>query len=81
MIENSFKKKLGEELIDLINNNASVIQISRWADSVYSNHCRNLDQETNDLITKISFMQHESEFEISRTDLEIIAEKLMGGFK
>ena len=77
MTKNSFNKRIGRELIALINNNASVIQIARWADSLYSNNCRKLDSETDDLITKISFMQHGPEFEIDRGDLEIIAKRLM----
>lgn len=77
MVEKTFKNKIGKELINLINNNASIIQMSRWADGVYSNYCRNLDSETEELITKISFMQHGPEFEISKDALEIIAHKLM----
>ncbi len=76
MLENSLKKRIGKELSILIKNNASVIQISQWADSVYSNHCNQLNTETNDLITKISFMQHGPEFELSQADLESIAKKL-----
>ena len=77
MTEDSFNQRIGKELIQLINNNASVIQIAQWADNIYSNYCRNLDSETDALITKISFMQHGPEFEINRVDLEIIAKRLI----
>ena len=77
MIEGSYKKKIGNELMSLINKNASIAQISRWADLVYSNNCRILDSETDGLITKISFMQIDSQFELTVDELRAIANKLI----
>ena len=77
MSKNSLNKRIGEELLDLIKKNASTDQIAHWADGVYSNHCRELESEVDNLITKISFMQLGPEFEINRSELEVIAVRLM----
>lgn len=70
--------EIGNELLGLIRKNASVMLISRWADDIYSNYSRDLDPETDDLITRISFMQHGPEFELDKAGLGIIAKKLIG---
>lgn len=76
-MQQSLKHQLGKELLNLILTHASILQISRWADKVYSDHCRELDSEMEEFLTKISFMQHGSEFEMQKTDLENIANKFM----
>lgn len=77
MVEELLRKKIGKQLIALINKNASLLQISQWADQIYSDHCRELDTDVEDIITKISFMQHGSEFEMDKLELEKLAKKLI----
>lgn len=77
VFKNSLKQKIGKELINLLKDNASIKQISQWADIIYSNYCNELDSYTDELITKISFMQHGPEFVITRENLEKIAKNLL----
>lgn len=74
---NSLKKQIATELLKLLNDNASIIQIAQWADEIYSNYCRELDKEMDQIITRISFMQLGPEFEINRTELENIAKQIL----
>ncbi len=76
-MQQSLKYQIGKELLNLILANASILQISNWADKMYSDHCRELDPEMEDSLTIISFMQHGPEFEIQKADLENIANKFM----
>lgn len=77
MVNAYLKQKIGKELLELINSNSSITEISLWADRVYSDHCRDLDQETEELITKISFMQHGIEFKLEKAYLKSIAKQLI----
>ncbi len=76
-MQQPLKYQLGKELLNLIRVDASILQISRWADKVYSDHCRELDSEMEDSLTRISFMQHGPEFEMQKAELKNIANKFI----
>jgi hypothetical protein len=59
---NLLNEQIEKELLNFLRNDASILQIAKWADRIYSDHCRELDVEMDKAIIRISFMQYGSEF-------------------
>lgn len=74
MSDNFVTKEIGRELLELISKNASIVEMSQWADLIYSNYCRDLDPLSDEIIAKISFMQHGSEFTLTKENLKDMAD-------
>jgi hypothetical protein len=51
--------------------------VAKWAESIYSNHCRELSSELDDVIMALSMMEHGPEFEYTEEELKLLAEKLI----
>lgn len=71
------KKHFGKELKDILKKDFSIQKISQWAERIYETHCRELSQDLDKIIMAISSMDHGSEFEYSKDELNLLAEKLM----
>lgn len=71
------KKKLGTELKKILDNPHDIVKIARWAENIYSNHCRDFSDELDGIVMTLSAMEHGPEFEYSEKELSILASKLM----
>jgi hypothetical protein len=70
-------QEFGYELKKQLERNFDVVKIARWAENVYSNHCREISSELNDIIMVLAIMEHGKEFEYSKQELDLLAEKLI----
>lgn len=73
------KQKFGQELKNQIEKNFNIIKIARWAESIYSNYCRETSTELHDIIMTLSIMEHGPEFEYTERELRLLAQKLIDG--
>jgi hypothetical protein len=70
-------QKFGEDLELILNQSYDVIKIARWAEHVYTIHCRELSPELDDIIMALSAMEHGPEFEYTEQELKLLAELLI----
>jgi len=66
-------KKLSEEPFD-------VIKISKWCNRVLNDHLREMDKELYDLVSELSTMEDDPQFELSKEELTSLAKKMNKGF-
>jgi hypothetical protein len=71
------KERFGKELKEQLEGNFDVVKIARWAENIYSNHCREISTELSDIIMTLSIMEHGPEFEYTRSELELLAQSLI----
>lgn len=71
------KKQIGLGLLRLLEENFDLNKISGWADSIFSEHCRELTPELDYIIMTLSAMEHGPEFEFTEIELQLIAQKLI----
>jgi hypothetical protein len=71
------KQEFGNELNKQLGEGFDIVKIAKWAEHIYSNPCREISVELNDIIMTISIMEHGSEFEYTKEELELLAEKLL----
>ncbi|HLB52804.1 MAG TPA: hypothetical protein VJK48_03755 [Chlamydiales bacterium] len=74
-------RQLGEGLKENLTDPYDPIRVAKWADSVHFNHCLELPQELYDIVTSLSPMSFGPEFEYSKEELLILAEKLIDNEK
>lgn len=73
------KQKFGQELKKQIEKNFNIIKIARWAECIYSNYCREISTDLNDVLMTLSIMEHGPEFEYTEEELRLLAQKLIDG--
>lgn len=71
------KQLIGKELLTILNKEFNIIKISRWAESIYSNHCRELTPEIDDIIMTLPVMEHGHEFKNTKDELVLLSEMLI----
>ncbi len=71
------KHKIGKDLKYILDKQWDIVQISRWSENIYTNHCRELSPEIDDIIMALSCMEHGPEFEYTEEELRLFAEKLI----
>jgi hypothetical protein len=69
-------KELGEELDKVMSPSCDISKVSAWANNVYSNHCRELTPEQDEIIMSLSAMEHGPEFEYTEDELRQLVRKL-----
>ena len=80
------KTKLGAELLILLEDKASIDEISRWADKVFNSNLINYNENYNNencdnILHSLSAMTLGEEFEYTKNDLLKIAHALINGEK
>jgi hypothetical protein len=70
MFGTEFIQKLKEEPF-------SIVEISRWCNRIYIDHLREMDNELYHFVFELSTMEDDPQFEYSRKELKLIAEKLI----
>lgn len=71
------KQILGKELKKILTQPHDTIKISRWAEGIYSYHCRELSPDLNSIIMVLSSMEHGPELEYTEEELKLLAELLI----
>lgn len=70
------KKQLSRELEIIIDKKYDVTELSRWAESVYEDHCRELVGDLDDVVMALSAMEHGPEFEYTKQELRVLVRLL-----
>ena len=71
------KKELGEQLKVLLKKEIDIVILSRWAFSIYSNNCRNLDPSMEEILEYLFSMEDDPQFELTEQELSLLAEMLI----
>ena len=70
------KKRFGQELEMALNQKYDVVELSRWAESVHSHHCRELEDDLYDIVEIVAMMELSPEFEYTEQELRTLARLL-----
>lgn len=70
------KKRLSQELEAILNKQYDIVQISRWAERIDADHCRELEGDLDDVIMALSFMEHGPGFEYDENELRFLVKLL-----
>ena len=71
------KQQLGKELKENISKTFNTDQIARWAEDIHASHCLELSKELYGIVEILSMMSLGPEFEYSKKQIELLAEKLI----
>ena len=72
------KHMFATELIEKLKEQPfSIIKISKWCNRIYIDHLREMDNELYHLIFELSTMEDDPQFEYSKEELRLLAEKLI----
>lgn len=71
------KQQLGQELKEQLLGSYNPIQIAKWAEHVHYNYRLQLPQELYDIVEVLAVMSMGPEFEYSKDELLMLAEKLI----
>lgn len=71
------RKELGRALKIQLEKPFDVVQLSRWAERIFSTYSRELSPDLDELTMILSSMEHGPEFEYTKEELSLIADNLM----
>ena len=71
------KKQFAAELILELEKGYDKEKIAKWADKIYHKHLREIDDELDNIIQKISLMSFGKQFEYTENELIELAIKLI----
>lgn len=71
------KQKLGLLLKSILKERWGILEISRWAFTIFSDNQRSLDSETQEILEALFSMEDDPQFEYTPDELRIISEKMI----
>lgn len=75
------RKDFGLKLKEKIKKREDVVDIGKWAFSVYCDHVDDIDDDFQEFLKDLNAMEDDPQFELSYEKLDSIADRLIAGEK
>jgi len=72
---------LGQMLLDHLNKDFNIVSISRWAYELFSDNCRWLSPDVEEVLQYLFRMEDDPQFEYTEQELKLLATKLINNEK
>jgi len=69
----NIKLEIGKELKGMLDANLDINKIARWADNIYANYCREINDHLDDILFSLSALTLGEEFVLTKEKLYQIA--------